>query len=196
MKNDARRVVLGFYATDEEHAQQAWRAIRQDASHAYYYSASGVTKASTPVSEKYSRLRLNDEDMVVVEVDSTKVPAVVSILRTSGEPGVFVVRPDEFSSSQSTVSVQKPVGAGLSNQEPTIYSWRGILDRLKECEAIIKSARTDLIEATRLDHAVTESAKWLLDNTYLLRGSIAEIRRSLPRGFRQALARSGVLTSK
>ena len=36
---------------------------------------------------------------------------------------------------------------------------------------------------------VTESAKWLLDNTYLLRSNIAEIRRCLPRGFRQALAR-------
>jgi cyclic beta-1,2-glucan synthetase len=90
---------------------------------------------------------------------------------------VFVARPDE------------PVQTAHSGSDSTIYSWRGILDRLKECEATIKSARTDLIEAIRLDHTVTESAKWLLDNTYLLRASIADIRRSLPQGFRQALAR-------
>src|SRR5262249_3328187 len=54
---------------------------------------------------------------------------------------------------------------------------------------IVKIARAELIEAGRLDHAVTESAKWLLDNTYLLRTNIAEIRKSLPHGFRQALSR-------
>ncbi len=178
MSNDTKRVVLGFYAGEEEYAQRAWRDIHAKTSHAHYYKSNGEAESTTSVSQKYSQLRLKDEDLIVVEVDSAKVPAVVGILRTTGEPSVFVARPDEFSQAG-------PVG----RHEPTIYNWRGILDRLKECEATIKAARTDLIEATRLDHTVTESAKWLLDNTYMLKASIAEIRRCLPQGFRQALVR-------
>ena len=56
-------------------------------------------------------------------------------------------------------------------------------------EATTREARADLLEATRLDHTITESAKWLLDNAHLLRTSISEIRRSLPRGFRRRLSR-------
>jgi cyclic beta-1,2-glucan synthetase len=176
MGADSRRVVLGFYASEEEYAQQAWRAVRPVATHAHYHRSDGTSDSSTPLSEKYASLRLKDEELVVAEVASAKVPGVVGSLRSAGEPSIFVLRPD------------KPLPAG--QRAPTIiYSWRGILDRLKECEATLKSARSDLIEAKRLDHVVTESAKWLLDNAYLLRSSIAEIRRCLPRGFRQALSR-------
>src|ERR1700733_5014427 len=191
MSADSRRVVLGFYASEEEeYAQRAWQAIRSLSPPAYYYRSDGKADSSTPVSEKYALLRLSDEELVVAEVDSAQVPAVVTHLRTAGEPGVFVARPDEL----SPVAGSGPPSGAKSplsrHSQPTIiYSWRGILDRLKECEAAIKSARTDLLKANRLDHVITESAKWLLDNTYLLRASIAEIRRSLPRGFRQALSR-------
>ena len=103
---------------------------------------------------------------------------------------MFVARPDELSPISGPLRGSDVRVSARGQQEPAIiYSWRGILDRLKECEATIKSARGDLLEAVRLDHVITESAKWLLDNTYLLRACIAEIRRSLPRGFRQALSR-------
>ena len=71
----------------------------------------------------------------------------------------------------------------------TNCTWRSIPARLNAHEARLKATRGDLIEATRVDHTVTESGKWILDNTHLLRGSIAEVRRSLPKGFRSALAR-------
>src|SRR4051812_17628149 len=177
MSADSRRVVLGFYGKEEEYAQRAWRAIRNLSLHAYYYRSNGVAESSTPVSQKYSLLRLADEELVVAEVDSTKVPAVVSILRSAGEPSVFVARPDELSQIQVPGKGSDDGTSPGRYQKPKfIYSWRGILDRLKECEATIKAARTDLVEAGRLDHVVTESAKWLLDNAYLLKGSIAEIR--------------------
>ena len=56
-----------------------------------------------------------------------------------------------------------------------------ILSRLSRCESELESVRDGLSEAARLDHTLTASAEWLLDNAYLTRTSIAEIRRSLPR---------------
>src|SRR5579863_832086 len=115
MGADSRRVVLGFYASEEEYAQQAWRAVRPVATHAHYYRSDGTSESSTQLSEKYASLRLKDEELVVAEVDSAKVPGVVGSLRSAGEPAVFVLRLDE------------PLPAG--QHAPTIiYSWRGILD--------------------------------------------------------------------
>ena len=56
-----------------------------------------------------------------------------------------------------------------------------ILSRLSHCESELETVRGGLSEAARLDHTLTASAEWLLDNAYLTRTSIAEIRRSLPR---------------
>ena len=55
-----------------------------------------------------------------------------------------------------------------------------ILSRLSHCESELETVRGGLSEAARLDHTLTASAEWLLDNAYLTRTSIAEIRRSLP----------------
>src|ERR1051326_8673760 len=188
MSNDSNRVVLGFYSTEEEYAQRVWHAIRAISPRAYYYPSNGKPQPSNSQSDKYALLRLKDEELVTAEVDSAKVPAIVSILRSSGEPSVFVARPGEFARI-SAPNRPPTIKAAARPDRTTIYSWRGILDRLKECESAIRSARADLVEANRLDHTITQSAKWLLDNTYLLRSSIADIRRSLPRGFRQTLAR-------
>ncbi len=124
-------------------------------------------------------MRLPDEDLIVAEVDRDKVPSLLNTISTSGEPALFVLRPDQ------------PVRSDAHHRqsEPDVQSWRTILDRLAEYEATTREARGDLLEATRLDHTVTESAKWLLDNTHLLRTSISEIRRALPRGFRRRLSR-------
>ena len=194
MNNDARRVVLGFYASEEEYARRAWPAIRSLAHRTHYYGSSADTNHRGLIAEKYASLRLDDEELLVAEVDSAKVPAVVSILRSAGQPGIFVTRPVELSpvAEADRAPGKKPDEKKTSAICPppsAVQSWRGLLDRLKEFEATIKSARTELVETVRLDHVVTESAKWLLDNTYLLRTNIAEIRRALPRGFRQALAR-------
>jgi cyclic beta-1,2-glucan synthetase len=180
MNDDSRRVVLGFYASEDESAERAWRAVLSVNPRTHCYRTGGRAASTSVIGNKYSQLRLNDEELIVSEVESPKVQAVVGILRNTGEPGVFVLRPEELWPSKETAP---------RRINPAVYSWRGILDRIRECEAIVTSARADLIETSRLDHTITESAKWLLDNAYLLKTSIAEIRRSLPYGFKQALSK-------
>src|SRR5262249_37802420 len=57
---------------------------------------------------------------------------------------------------------------------------RPLLPILRECETAIERARADLDEAARLDYGITHAAEWLLDNAYLIRSHISEIRHNLP----------------
>ena len=53
----------------------------------------------------------------------------------------------------------------------------------QSCESAkiaIERARADLAEAARLDYGITHAAEWLLDNAYLIRSHIADIRHNLP----------------
>jgi cyclic beta-1,2-glucan synthetase len=175
----ASRIVLGFYAGDDENAQRVSNAIRATSAKVQHFRSSGESEPAKPFSCRYAALRLPDEDLIVAEVDLDRIPAVLNLLRTSGDPALFVVRPSRPASTHAKVPLSGP----------DIQSWRTILDRLAEYEATTREARTNLQEATRLDHTVTESARWLLDNAHLLRASVSEIRRSLPRGFRRRLSR-------
>ncbi|MBI1895791.1 MAG: hypothetical protein HYS04_04520 [Acidobacteria bacterium] len=57
---------------------------------------------------------------------------------------------------------------------------RSLLPSLRTCEAALERARADLAEAARLDYGITHAAEWLLDNAYLIRSHIADIRHNLP----------------
>ena len=175
MSAKARSVVLAFYSGDEAYAGRAYHTLRNDVPSVQYFQSNGIRSDSSKAGEKYSALRLPGEELIVVEVEPAKVPAIVTTLRAAGEPGVFFSR-------QGFDGEDHP-------SAPKICTWRGVLDNLRQCESALKAARGELLEACRVDHTVTESAKWLLDNTHLLRGSIGDIRRSLPTGFRRVLSR-------
>ena len=173
------RVILGFYAGEDEYAQKVWSAIRSITPRVQYFRSHGESQTPKPFSSRYAALRLPDEALIVAEVERDRLPSVLNILRTSGGAALFVAR------QKGTVRSD-----GISAEgAPDIQSWHTVLKRLAVYEAITREARADLLEANRLEHTVTESAKWLLDNAHLLRTSIAEIRRALPRGFRKRLSR-------
>jgi cyclic beta-1,2-glucan synthetase len=63
-----------------------------------------------------------------------------------------------------------------------------ILARLRKDELTLEESRSVLAEAVRLEHVLAAAAEWLLDNGYLIRTQIAEIRRHLPRKYHQILS--------
>ena len=175
-----RRIVLAFFSAGTEYVAQAIESLRALRSHAriIHVGAPGDRKSDRSLSH-YAPLRLPNEELIVVAVDSARLPAVVKALRDAGEPGVFFIHVD---------------AGGEISLDPLLETapkcgWREIPNRVIACDATFKTVRGDLIEAIRLDHTITESGKWLLDNTHLLRTSITEVRNSLPSTFRRQLSR-------
>jgi cyclic beta-1,2-glucan synthetase len=120
---------------------------------------------------RYAALRLEGETLVTVETKARNVESVVNAMRLAGTPAIFAIRPD--------VEVQGSVE--IEWKEPPSLNRRAILARLRECKLELDTARGDLREAARLDHALTKAAEWILDNSYLIHTQLNEVRRHLPR---------------
>ena len=172
MKIKPARSILGFYSAegDPEAAFQAVRAASRG--RAFLFTSNQPVKPGGRAIERYAALRLEGEFLIAVETGPSDVENVVKRFQTTGSPAVFVLREDfeDF-----------PVPGSDAILDFGKSGLRAILPRLNENEAALDVARCDLMEAARLGHALTAAAEWLLDNAYLIRTQIAEIRRHLPR---------------
>jgi cyclic beta-1,2-glucan synthetase len=140
----------------------------------------------------YGRFVLPEESLVVVRGREEATPDVVAILRRIAHPSVFAIRPGlRFTPSTLPGKIlQEPVTmvrlpecavelAASHTPDGTTRS-QPLLGLLRKCEAAIEGARADLAEAARLDYGIAHATEWLLDNAYLIRSHIAEIRHNLP----------------
>ncbi len=171
VKTNASRVVLAFYSSEEqEHADRAFAALRETRSRACLI---GNETAKAPDScQFYADLRIEGETVVAVETDPAKTGEVVKALRLAGTPSIFVIRPHLPTARE-----------GKRKRDTAPRTRREILARLDVDKKTLDAARRELREAARLDHALPPAAEWILDNSYLIRTQIAEVRRHLPRDF-------------
>src|SRR5581483_1845674 len=101
--------------------------------------------------------------LVIAEVDRDHVEATVNALRLAATPALFVVRP----------SVPQSGADGLKSSpskrlDPGATTRRSIVEHLERNKQALESARSSLMEAARLEHALTPAAEWILDNSYLV----------------------------
>ena len=68
---------------------------------------------------------------------------------------------------------------------------RWIPARLRSAEVAFNRACADLDEAVLMEHGLPPAAEWLLDNSYLLRAHVAEVRQHLPRQFSRTRSGAG-----
>ncbi len=106
-------------------------------------------------------------------------------LRGTGEPSIFMLTEEVPDASAprapvTGISLAEMARKCSEHRNPSPLYKSQILARLRASEIGLEAARQSLAEAARLDHTPTASAEWLLDNAYLVRASILEIRRSLP----------------
>jgi cyclic beta-1,2-glucan synthetase len=151
------------------------------------------------VLRDHARLVLPGESLVVVKETEERAQNVVEVLRRIGHAAVFVIRPASrpFASGEADGTQREAVTmAGLpdcgtelaaSHQLDRLTKSPSLLPVLRECEVGIEAARADLAEATRLDYGITNAAEWLLDNAYLIRSHVAEIRHNLPNNHHKIL---------
>lgn len=176
--------VLGVYAAGEGESAKAYDALR--ASHfgdvRLFHADEIATPAIREGRGRYTALCLEGESLIVVEAAPSKVAAIVEKLQSAGSPAVFVVpeAPSDLAVREAPCR-SEPVEdfarrCAEQRGKPGIPKPR-ILLRLRENELTLEASRRELAEAVRLEHALTAAAEWLLDNGYLIRTQIAEIRR-------------------
>jgi cyclic beta-1,2-glucan synthetase len=196
MKPDSRRTILAFYSPEEGRPEAAYAAVRRVTRGQIRLcgpeDSSSDSKENPPRknadSEKW--LRLDGESLIVAEALDSEVEAIVKQLQGIGSPAVFVLREEPGGGSASDPepilenrdeTLSEAAKAVAARRDVSYKSQPSILERLRQNEIALGAARRDLVEAARLGHSLTAAAEWLLDNAYLIRTQIAEIRRHFPK---------------
>lgn len=143
-----------------------------------------------------------DEILILVQVNSKNLREVLSTLRQveSGHPLSFLLRTELldveekiFELPKEPLTVEQLRQHAISfaadfNQKKLKWTYdQTLLKRLKKSERILQFLRHDVAEAEHVEQTVTVSAEWLLDNMYVIEGSIDEIYRNLPKKYYQEL---------
>src|SRR5216110_2980820 len=142
---------------------------------------------------------LPGETVVMAKVEVSDAPRVLVILRDveAEAPVTFAFRSpprfsiesttqplwDERPSSQRLSENAANLARSISVSRKTQPRGRSFLRRLREVEGALEWANASLAMSAEMHHAVTLSAEWLLDNAYLIREQVTDLRRSLPQKY-------------
>lgn len=170
------RVVFAFYSAKGEEPDRAFRALRAIGRIGLTLLRADGSVTGAPIEARYEALRLEGESVIIARTKGSSVQAVVKQLRLTGSPAIFALHPD----------IERLTTTSETSGRPRTRK-SSILTRLKEDQLILDESRNELLEAARLDHALTAAAEWIIDNVYLIRTQIAEVRRNLPRDYPKVL---------
>ncbi len=157
-----------------------------------WIGALGLGARFRSIARDRARYVFPGESMVIVQVPEQRITDAVAVLRRIGYVALFVIRPGlQFQpSAELDAPTRSPVATAslpesareLAELHQTEFSRksRSLLPMLRKYEVGIEDVRSDLAEATSLDYGITHAAEWLLDNAYLIRSHIAEVRHNLP----------------
>jgi cyclic beta-1,2-glucan glucanotransferase len=142
---------------------------------------------------------LPDETFVMAEVEARETARVLLILRDVAEeaPVTFAFHsppPFRFESTARALGHELPSSqrlvedaARLAHAIPVSREAKprgpSFLRRLREIEGALEWANASLTMSAEVHHAFTLSAEWLLDNAYLIREQVTDLRRSLPQKY-------------
>lgn len=167
MRSEPRRIILAFYPSGDEPAEGGLPPVMKGARACVIR---GETRDIPDFCRRYAELRFEGESLIAAEAESGRVEDAIKSLRLAGSPAIFVVdaAPER---GEPQPEVRRP------------FTRRVILTRLREDNAAVDRACNDLAEASRLDHALSPSAEWILDNSYLIHTRIVEVEKHLPNDF-------------
>jgi cyclic beta-1,2-glucan synthetase len=173
--NTSRRTVLAFFPADEDQTAQVRRAAHS-AGVGHVRLVRGANDSRADV-QAHAGLVLEGERLLLAEVSAPEVLPLVQALRQVGHTAVFVL-PER---------VAQPCPEDVALESTDSKAWL----TLQESQQLIESAHTDLSEALGLGHTPAPAAAWFLDNAYLIRSHLFEIRADLPREYRKMLLGNG-----
>src|SRR6478735_4183809 len=141
---------------------------------------------------------LPNETVVLAEVEASESSRVLAILRgveteavTFGfyPPPPFPIQSTtpppshELPSSQRLVEKAASLAQAIAVSRAAKPRGPSFLHRLLEIENALEWANMSLTMSDEAQHAFTLSAEWLLDNAYLIREQVADLRKSLPQKY-------------
>src|SRR5881398_1277897 len=142
---------------------------------------------------------LPGETVVLAEVRATETSRLLAIMRDveAEAPVTFAFHSPSPFSAESTAQPlwdERPSSQRLSENAAHLARslavsreaqprGRSFLRRLGEAESALEWANASLAMSAEMHHAVTLSAEWLLDNAYLIREQVTDLRRSLPQKY-------------
>src|SRR6266536_2969113 len=148
---------------------------------------------------RFTNTILPNETVVLAEVEASEAPRVLAILRgvEAEAPVTFGFYPPPPFSSESTARplshelpsshrlVEKAASLARAIAVSRAAKPRGpsFLHRLVEIEDALEWANMSLTTSAEAHHAFTLSAEWLLDNAYLIREQVTDLRKSLPQKY-------------
>jgi cyclic beta-1,2-glucan synthetase len=194
MKVQPIRFALGFYSAEVGEPETAWKGASARGGRAYLLTESS---SAAKEIERYAALRLPGETLVVAEAELGQVEAIFKRFQSTGSTAVFVLRADldklcpedakpQFAPSETGLLEEWAHGCA-ERRDDSNKTKLDIFARLQENEEALDCVHADLESAARMGHALTGAAEWMLDNSYLVRIQRAEIRRHLPRNYREIL---------
>jgi cyclic beta-1,2-glucan synthetase len=179
MKANSLRVVLAFYPAGDN-CSDIFAALKQERlGRIAGYRTGGASLPAHHFAAEYADLRLDGECLIAIQSTPENVPAIVQAMLHQGSPAVFALHP------RSPAGFQPD---GVPPDEAARSSQVSLAELLRDIDERFEAACNELAEAARLDHTLTAAAEWVLDNAYLVRTHISEIRAHLPRG-RRAMGR-------
>lgn len=145
------------------------------------------------VLDRYRRWVADGETLVIVEAKSQQARTALALLRETDEvpPATFIIRPHReipgrvaelHRGERFTSERLKLYAATLAGQHVAAISKcrsQPLWARLRDCEHVIDVVTTDLAQAVNLEQTISVSAEWLLDNSYVIRQQLADVRRNL-----------------
>ena len=153
------------------------------------------------ILHRHARRLVTDETAIIVRATPMSIGKAIKVLRqiSKDQPSIFVLRRDRGNPKPvrdrspwellTAGRIQKHARQLAQGHVSSRSGMRkaALLRHLDECELVIDEVYQTLSESSHLEQSITTSAEWILDNTFIIRGHIDEVRRNLPVEFYQEL---------
>lgn len=178
MRVSPARLLAAYYASDGADATAAADRLRAERAGPVWLSSGGASGSGLPREfNGFVRTLLPGEHLILAKMKARAVRQSVDELRRSGAPAVFILPPSRPSGGEG----RKRPEAG--NRDTIAHHFRSLaaahgapgsprgrgrlLELLEQCDNELQLIREELLETARLEHTLTTSAEWFLDNHYL-----------------------------
>lgn len=136
----------------------------------------GSEHEQDPRVKPYEDLRLKGEALGLVWVEPAALPSAIQKLQEAGAGFIYLL---SHNNDLDTSPALQPLPHLGDEPAPNLA---GHLDR---CYRATEAAWTYLIETYRLGHTISPASHWLIDNSYLVRTQIRELKKDLARELRR-----------